>query len=121
MPKFNVGDVVWTIAASIESEDCYDSRPRPPWKVRVTEVDGDLTTACYLCEDGTVDDDTNASVQVTRERKLYATEPEARAAYAAFLERHAQDMAWHAEHIRDVLAAWKDGTGDGRIGDPPSA
>lgn len=62
MSQFNVGDIVWAISPSMEGDKYGDIEVRKPYRVKILEILDSLTYVCGgLFEDGTVDDDTNAT------------------------------------------------------------
>lgn len=80
-----VGDRVWSIAPSTESQ-CYgNADAHEPWLAQVVKETGHGDfRICAVCSDGTLDDDSNASAYVHK-ADLHATRREALIAYVATL------------------------------------
>lgn len=87
MSQFNVGDVVWAISPSVESDAAGDYNVREPYRVKILEI-SDIYLKCgSISEDGIVDDDTNAT---TYTKALFLRKNE-KAAWELFIEQYIKE------------------------------
>lgn len=80
-----VGNDCWCVTGSIESHSYADESPRRPWHGRITNLRGlkeqrPIAIVSQVCEDGTVDTDSNATAIVTFDQ-LFARREDALAEY----------------------------------------
>ena len=78
----------WCIKPSVESV-CYDydAEPQTPWLGAITERSGDAMWVSRVCEDGTIDDDANAT-SICSPSDLYETEQGAFVAWKVAMQKH---------------------------------
>jgi len=106
VPK--VGDVFWIIKGTVESACYADFNAVPPRRMKLVREQGgpDLFYASRLKQDGTVDNDTNASCFV-RPQDCHGTLKEATAAYVESLANRCQRIEQELEEAAYEHDEWK--------------